>query len=68
MTIPSNIKRRIDRLEQASGDRRLMLVCCDLDETAEQAIAAHLADHPGDTGCEFVTVRTGVPRQTDPRH
>lgn len=61
--MPSNLERRIDRLEQATGERRLMLICGAADETSEQAIAAHLVERPQDAGCEFCVVITGVPRQ-----
>lgn len=62
--MPSNLERRIDRLEQAGGERRLMVICGERGETTEQAIADHLAEHPQDAACDFCVVITGVPRST----
>jgi len=56
-------RRRVDRLEDQAGPRKKVTVVLDRpDETSDEAVQRHLADHPEDKAPEFIVVDTGVPR------
>ena len=44
----SRLRQRVEKLEHDKGDKRMVVVVAEVNETAEKAQARHFAEHPED--------------------
>lgn len=44
----SRLEQRVERLENNTGKRRMPVVVVEVDETEEEAMVRHFAEHPED--------------------
>jgi hypothetical protein len=53
----SSLIRRVDRLEaEKAGPRKRVIIYREMDETSDQAISRHLAEHLEDANSDFIVI------------